>query len=73
MPDRDGRLTPVRELLSEAVTVAERHARELGCEEPLRGLGSLLDHGGGAGRQRRVHEIAGMDALLRELTRATAG
>ena len=33
---------------------------------------ALVRRGGGAGRQRAVHEIAGMGALLRELTALTA-
>jgi hypothetical protein len=31
----------------------------------------LLARGGGAGRQRASYEIAGMDALLRDLTALT--
>ncbi len=46
----------------------ERYAGELGCERVLASLPDLVCRGGGAGRQRRAHEIAGMDALLRELT-----
>jgi len=32
-----------------------------------------LARGGGAARQRAIYEIAGMDALLRELTEITGG
>ncbi len=32
----------------------------------------MLELGGGAGRQRDVYEIAGMDALLREQTKLTS-
>ena len=35
-------------------------------------LPALVRRGGGAGRQRAVHEIGGMGALLRELTELTA-
>lgn len=73
LPDAQGRLRPVDELLQEALRIAQRHAAELGCEAELRLLPDLLDRRGGAGRQRRLHEIAGMDALLRELVALTAG
>jgi glutamate---cysteine ligase / carboxylate-amine ligase len=72
LPSADGALRPVHELLDDALCIARRHARELGCAEELERLPALLAQEGGAGRQRRVHEIAGMDALLRELTRLTA-
>jgi carboxylate-amine ligase len=68
LPDAEGRLRPVHELLEDALTLARSHARELDCEESLNALSSLLEHGGGAGRQRAAYEIAGMDGLLRELT-----
>jgi len=72
LPDEDGRLRPVSELLAEALVLAHRHAAELGCEHELGGLAGLLERGGGAGRQRRAYEIAGMDALLRELLDLTS-
>ena len=68
----DGRLRPVVELLAYARRDAAPHAAELGCEAELEGLDGLLERGGGAGRQRRMHEIAGMDALLRDLTALTS-
>ncbi len=72
LPDDQGRLRPVAELLAEALAAAGPHAAELGCREELGGLAGLLDRGGGAGRQRRAYEIAGIDALLRELLELTA-
>ena len=72
LPDREGHLRPVSDLLEEALATARRHGAELGCERELARLPELLHEGGGAGRQRRCHEIAGMDALLRELTEWTA-
>ena len=72
LPDREGHLRPVSELLEEALAIARRHGVELGCERELARLRELLHEGGGAGRQRRCHEIAGMDALLRSLTEWTA-
>jgi carboxylate-amine ligase len=73
LPDAAGRLQPVSELLDAALEVAREHADELGCAEQLEVLPKLLERGGGAGRQRATHEIAGIDALLRELTEATGG
>lgn len=71
LPGADGRLRPVAELLSDALAVAQPHAAELDCESELETLPALLGRGGGAGRQRRMYEIAGMDTLLRELTELT--
>jgi len=68
LPDAEGRLCPVDELLADALLLAREHAGELDCHEALDGLPSLLQRGGGAGRQRAAYEIAGMDGLLRELT-----
>jgi carboxylate-amine ligase len=73
LPDADGVLRPVAELLAAALAVARRYAGELGCTEELELLPELVERGGGAGRQRRFHGLAGMDALLRELTLLTGG
>jgi carboxylate-amine ligase len=73
LPDAEGALRPVHELLGEALTVARRHAGDLGCADELELLPALLEREGGAGRQRRFYEIAGMDALLREQTLLTGG
>jgi len=71
LPDADGRLTPVAELLHNALELARPHAAELDCESELLTLPALLESGGGAGRQRSLHAIGGMGSLLRELTAAT--
>jgi gamma-glutamyl:cysteine ligase YbdK (ATP-grasp superfamily) len=63
----------VAELLTDALSVARRHAVELGCADELESLPQLIEREGGAGRQRRLHAIAGMDSLLRELTLLTGG
>jgi carboxylate-amine ligase len=73
LPDAEGRLRPARELLTEVLNTVRGHARELDCEEQLDLLAGLVARGGGAGRQRAYYEIAGMSALLRALTRITAG
>jgi carboxylate-amine ligase len=72
LPDADGTLRAVPELLAQALTLVERESRELDCAAELDHLATMLELGGGAGRQRDIYEIAGMDALLRELTKLTA-
>ncbi len=72
LPDPDGRLRPVAELLGDALELARGYADELNCNDELEALPALLERGGGAGHQRRAYEIAGMDALLRDLTELTA-
>ncbi len=71
LPDAEGRLRPVAELLEAALAVAADHAGELGCGAELESLPALFARGGGAGRQRAIHAIAGMGAVLRELTELT--
>jgi glutamate---cysteine ligase / carboxylate-amine ligase len=71
LPDADGRLRPVAELLDEALALTREDARELGCAVELERLHAIVEHGGGAARQREIYEIGGMDALLRELTELT--
>jgi carboxylate-amine ligase len=68
LPDSEGRLRPVTEVLEETLVLARPHARELGCAAELLRLGELISRGGGAGRQRGYYEINGMDGLLRNLT-----
>jgi carboxylate-amine ligase len=73
LPDAQGRLRHVGELLEEALALARVHAPELGCAEQLDGLAMLIADGGGAGCQRAAYEIAGMDGLLRALIGAASG
>lgn len=73
LPDGRGRRRPVSELLEEALARAQRHAEELTCSSELARLPELLAQGGGAGAQRAAYEIAGIDAVLRQLTGLTAG
>ncbi len=73
LPDHQGRLRPFGEVMREALGAARPHAHALGCSQQLDALPELIAQAGGAGRQRSLYEIAGMDALLRDLTRATAG
>ncbi len=71
LPDAEGHLHPVPELLERALKLARAPAGELDCERELQALPALLARGGGAGRQRAAYAIAGMDHLLREITRIT--
>jgi glutamate---cysteine ligase / carboxylate-amine ligase len=71
LPDAHGTRRPVTELLEDALGRARPWARELGCVEELGRLPELLQRGGGAGMQRATHEIAGIDAVLRELLERT--
>ncbi len=71
LPDSDGVLYPVSDLLEEALELTREDARELGCADELQHLRALVDRGGGAARQRDAYEIGGMDALLREMTKLT--
>ena len=73
LPDAQGRLRPVDELLREALALARRYAHDLRCTDQLDALPALLERGGGAGRQRAAYQIAGMDALLRDPTELTRG
>jgi carboxylate-amine ligase len=71
LPDAEGNLHPLEQVLEEALELASGHAPELGCVAELEGLEATFARGGGAGFQRSAYEIAGMDGLLRELTAVT--
>ena len=72
LPDAEGHLRPFADLLAEALDHVQPYARELDCEDELAFIPALVAAGGGAGRQREVYELSGIDALLRELTAVTA-
>jgi carboxylate-amine ligase len=72
LPDANGELHPFSEVLTRTLDHAKPYARELDCEDGLALIPALVAAGGGAGRQRRIYELAGIDALLREMTAATA-
>ena len=71
LPDRDGRLRPLTVVLDETLSRCGGYAAELGCERELAGLQEIVARDGGAGRQRAIHEISGMDSLLRALVEIT--
>jgi glutamate---cysteine ligase / carboxylate-amine ligase len=72
LPDAHGRRRAVPEILEDALARVEHRARELRCVEELALLPDLLRRGGGAGAQRATYEIAGIDAVVRQLTELTA-
>ena len=72
LPDTQGTQRPVTELLQDALGRADAWARELGCVDELAALPELLKRGGGAGMQRSAYEIAGIDAVLRDLLQRSA-
>ncbi|MCW2984661.1 MAG: glutamate--cysteine ligase [Conexibacter sp.] len=73
LPGADGRRRPVRNILEDVLNAVREHGRELGCEDELDATRRLLEHGGGAGRQRAVHAIGGLGAMLRDtMGRTTA-
>jgi carboxylate-amine ligase len=73
LPDTNGSRRPVRELLDEVLARVQHWAGELRCADELASITDLVQRGGGAGAQRGAYEIAGIDAVLRHLTAATAG
>lgn len=72
LPDTGGTPRPVAEILEEALARVQRHARELGYTDLLALLPELVGSGGGAGIQRAIYDIAGIDGLVRRLTQLTA-
>ena len=67
LPDDDGHLRPVAQLLESTLARVWPAAREVGCERELDALGGLLRDGGGAGVQRRTFARGGFPALLETL------
>ncbi len=73
IPDAHGSRRAVSDLLADALARIRDRARELGCVQELAALPELLNRGGGAAAQRGTYEIAGIDAVVRELLQRTAG
>jgi glutamate---cysteine ligase / carboxylate-amine ligase len=71
LPDIHGARRPVPEVLEDALTRARGWAAELQCEAELARLPHLIARCGGAGGQRATFEIAGIDAVVRELIELT--
>ena len=72
LPDGDGRLRAVSDILTDALARVAQQAHELGCADELALLPDLVRRGGGASTQRSIHRHAGIDGLTRQLTRLTA-
>ncbi len=72
LPDEHGGLHPFEEVLDQALQRAQPYAAELGCEQAVARVPALVAAGGGAGRQRAVHDLSGLDSLLRNLIATTA-
>jgi carboxylate-amine ligase len=73
LPDPDGTLRPVADVLEEALALARPVAGELGCAAELARLPDLVAAGGGAGMQRADHARGGLDAVLGGLLERTRG
>jgi gamma-glutamyl:cysteine ligase YbdK (ATP-grasp superfamily) len=71
LPDAEGRMCSFDEVLAQALEMARPHAAELGCVAELGRLEGLVAIGGGAGRQRTLHERVGIDGLAQELMALT--
>jgi carboxylate-amine ligase len=71
LPDAEGRRSAVSELLERTLDRVGHHADELRCADELDRLRELVRRGGGAGEQRATFEIAGIDAVVRQLTERT--
>jgi carboxylate-amine ligase len=72
LPDADGRLHSFEDVLAAALERVAPYAKELDCEASLALIEPLVQAGGGAGRQREIHALSGIESLLRELTALTA-
>jgi glutamate---cysteine ligase / carboxylate-amine ligase len=73
LPDAAGELHPLEDVLESTLAMCADSASELGCTTELDALRTLAADGGGAGHQRAVHEVAGMESLLRALLDTTSG
>jgi carboxylate-amine ligase len=71
LPDANGTLRPLADVLEETLALALPAAEELGCAAELSGLSALVAAGGGAGIQRDDHDRGGMDAVLAGLLERT--
>ena len=63
----DGALRPLREVALRVVSELRPLAKESGDADSLDGISKLLEHGGGAGRQRAAFARGGMPGMLRWL------
>jgi carboxylate-amine ligase len=73
LPEVDGALRPLADVLTETLELARPAAVELSCVGELEGIHDLLRDGGGAGMQRADHQRGDMPEVLRGLCERTAG
>jgi carboxylate-amine ligase len=72
LPDADGNPHPLTAVLEETLELARPAAAELGCAVELEGILTLVEAGGGAGRQRADCERGGIETVLTGLLERTA-
>jgi len=72
LPDGHGELHEFEEVLEAALERAQRYGKDCECAQAVARIPALVAAGGGAGRQRAVYELAGLDSLLRDLMATTA-
>jgi carboxylate-amine ligase len=65
-------LASVADVAAAALERARPHARQLGVERELEGIGRILAEGNGADRQRTAHARGGMPAVLKLLVAEAA-
>jgi carboxylate-amine ligase len=70
LPDDEGRLWPVSDLVEETLDRVRPAARELGCADELEGILSLIADGGGAGVQRAACNGGDVASVLESLLAA---
>jgi glutamate---cysteine ligase / carboxylate-amine ligase len=70
--DASGERVPVPAILDALLARLGPHADDLHCTRELDALPELVVGGGGAGRQRSIYDIAGIEAVTRKLTELTA-
>lgn len=68
----DGELRPLTDVANRTVARLRPLARAWGDDDALDGVVRLLDHGGGAGRQRAAAARGGVRSMLRTLVEDTA-
>jgi carboxylate-amine ligase len=72
LPDATGTLHEFEDVLSKTLERVAPYAHDLGCEDGLALIPALVAARGGAGKQREIYELAGIESLLRELAATTA-
>jgi carboxylate-amine ligase len=70
LPDEEGHLRPVDELVAETLERVRPAARELGCADELEGIPALVTDGGGAGVQRAACDGGEVPTVLQTLLAA---